>query len=257
MIPFNTITAWGVIHPWPTREQIEQDLLLSKAIIEIFRNEILARELIFRGGTALHKLILPNPSRYSEDLDFVRSSAGGIGDFMKLLTELGKQSGFIVYTRIGKYPKVYWHGKAQSGRDLRIKIEINTFERTPALPLTEINHSVNTDWFAGEAMVKVFQNEETAATKLRALYQRSKGRDLFDLWLLTNVVRIDPILTCKAFTAYRPDKYTAKKAIDNLLMKIKEKGFSTDINSMVSADLNNYNIEEAASQIIEKYLINL
>ena len=76
MIPYDTITAWGVSHPWPSREQIEQDLLLSKAIIEIYKNETLAGELIFRGGTALHKMILPQPSRYSEDLDFVRTSAG-------------------------------------------------------------------------------------------------------------------------------------------------------------------------------------
>ena len=36
MIPYNTITAWGVTHPWITREQVEQDLLLSKAIIDIY-----------------------------------------------------------------------------------------------------------------------------------------------------------------------------------------------------------------------------
>jgi predicted nucleotidyltransferase component of viral defense system len=45
------------------------------------------------------KMILPQPSRYSEDLDFVRSSAGGIGDIMKALTELGKQTGFTVKTK--------------------------------------------------------------------------------------------------------------------------------------------------------------
>lgn len=61
MIPYDTITAWGVSHPWPSREQVEQDMLLSKAIVDIFTNEMLAEELIFRGGTALHKMILPLP----------------------------------------------------------------------------------------------------------------------------------------------------------------------------------------------------
>ena len=257
MIPYNTITAWGVLHPWPSREQVEQDLLLSKAIIEIYKNKMLSRELVFRGGTALHKLLLPNPRRYSEDLDFVRTTSGGIGDIMKELTELGKQSGFAVKTRIGQYPKIYWHGKTQTGRDLRIKIEINTFERSPALPLVEINHSIHTDWFTGEANVKLFQNEEFAATKLRALYQRSKGRDLFDLWLLTNIICIDPVLTCQVFAIYRPDGYTAKKAIENLAKKTQEKGFITDIINIVSDDLSDYNIEIAASQVIEKYLSNL
>jgi predicted nucleotidyltransferase component of viral defense system len=79
MIPYNTVTAWGVTHPWITREQIEQDLLLSKAIIDIFSSELLSNELVFRGGTALQKIVLPEPTRYSEDLDFVRTSSGGIG----------------------------------------------------------------------------------------------------------------------------------------------------------------------------------
>ena len=257
MIPYDTITAWGVSHPWPSREQIEQDLLLSKAIIDIYNNGMLAEELIFRGGTALHKLILQQPRRYSEDLDFVRSSAGGIGDIMKALTELGKQTGFTVKTKMGQFPKVYWHGKAQTGYDLRVKIEINTFERSPALPLTKIGHDIRTKWFSGTALVKMFQNEEMAATKLRALYQRSKGRDLFDLWLLTNVIGIDPGLTCQAFSTYRPEGYSAKKAIENLEKKILDAKFLTDINNMVSTDQNDYHVEEAAALIIERYLTNL
>ena len=257
MIPYDIITAWGVSHPWPSREQIEQDLLLSKALINIYENEMLARELVFRGGTALHKMVLPQSGRYSEDLDFVRSSAGGIGDIMKALTELGKQSGFTVKTKMGPFPKVYWHCVAQTGRNLRIKIEINTYERSPALPLIEVSHTIHTNWFSGDVMVKLFQNEEMAATKLRALYQRSKGRDLFDLWLLTNKIGIDSWLTCQAFSTYRPDGYTAKKAIENLEKKIYDTKFLTDVNNMISADIADYIVEEAAAQIIETYLINL
>jgi predicted nucleotidyltransferase component of viral defense system len=93
MIPYDVINAWGVTHPWITREQIEQDLLLSRAICEIYSNSFLSGELIFRGGTALHKLVLSTPYRYSEDLDFVRINAGGIGYIIKVLTELGKLSG--------------------------------------------------------------------------------------------------------------------------------------------------------------------
>ena len=76
-------------------------MLLSKAICEIFNDDRLSGELVFRGGTALNKLILKEPYRYSEDLDFVRTSPGGIGDIMKALTELGKAGGFQVKTKIG------------------------------------------------------------------------------------------------------------------------------------------------------------
>jgi hypothetical protein len=56
LINSEAIIAWGIAHPWPTPEQIEQDLLLSRAICEIANDDYLGRELAFRGGTALNKL---------------------------------------------------------------------------------------------------------------------------------------------------------------------------------------------------------
>lgn len=102
------IIQWGVNHPWQNENQIEQDLLFSMAMIEIANDPLLGSELVLRGGTAFHKLFLPEPYRYSEDLDFVRTSAGGIGDVMKRLTLLGRELGFEVRTKMGEFPKVYW-----------------------------------------------------------------------------------------------------------------------------------------------------
>ena len=256
MIPYNDITAWGVLHPWPTREQVEQDMLLSKAICDIFSDERLSDELVFRGGTALNKLILKEPYRYSEDLDFVRTSSGGIGDIMKALTELGNASGYHVKTRIGQFPKVYWLTKAQTGREVRIKIEINTYERSFALPIINVRHTINSSWYTTSADVPIFQNEEIAATKLRALYQRSKGRDLFDLWLLTNEINVDTELVREVFTAYRPPGYTGKKAIENLEEKLRDAMFRKDINNMISPRMTTFNPDSAAEIIIQKYLID-
>ena len=53
MINLDAIAAWGETHPWPSSEQIEQDLLISRAICEIAADEYLGQELVFRGGTAL------------------------------------------------------------------------------------------------------------------------------------------------------------------------------------------------------------
>lgn len=93
MIPANAITAWGVSHTWPIREQVEQDLLLSQAICVIASDDYLHGELVFRGGTALHKLHLDRPYRYSEDLDYVRSSASGIGPLTKALSRPRHRTG--------------------------------------------------------------------------------------------------------------------------------------------------------------------
>ena len=55
MIERDFIVAWRQQAPWPTDAQVEQDLVLSRALIEIFNHPLLSRELAIRGGTALHK----------------------------------------------------------------------------------------------------------------------------------------------------------------------------------------------------------
>lgn len=61
MIPRSQITQWGVGHPWQNEGQIEQDFLISMAMIEIANDPLLGRELVLRGGTAFHKFFLPEP----------------------------------------------------------------------------------------------------------------------------------------------------------------------------------------------------
>jgi hypothetical protein len=43
------ITQWSVGAPWPQRQQIEQDLILSRLILEIAGDSLLGKELAFRG----------------------------------------------------------------------------------------------------------------------------------------------------------------------------------------------------------------
>ncbi len=49
MIPQANIVEWSNGVPWPTIEQVEQDLLLSRLIIEIAEDPYLGKELAFRG----------------------------------------------------------------------------------------------------------------------------------------------------------------------------------------------------------------
>ncbi len=75
MLPQAYLTEWSARAPWPDPVQVEQDLILSRLLIEIASDELLGKALAFRGGTCLQKLYLPSPVRYSEDLDFVRTDA--------------------------------------------------------------------------------------------------------------------------------------------------------------------------------------
>lgn len=56
MIPRAFITEWRSHVSWSTDAQVEQDLILSRALVDIFSDDLIAKNLAFRGGTALHKL---------------------------------------------------------------------------------------------------------------------------------------------------------------------------------------------------------
>jgi predicted nucleotidyltransferase component of viral defense system len=75
VIPRAHITAWRAHAPWSTDAQVEQDLVISRVIVEVFSAPLLSSRLAFRGGTALHKLYLTPPARYSEDVDLVQVEA--------------------------------------------------------------------------------------------------------------------------------------------------------------------------------------
>ncbi len=257
MIPETAITAWSIGRPWPTVEQVEQDLLLSRAICAIASDSYLRNELVFRGGTALHKLHLDRAYRYSEDLDYVRASADGIGPLTQALTRLGHDLGFDVRTRLSEHPKVFWRTTATTGAPLRIKIEVNTHERMPTLPLLELEHAVDSSWWRGSVSVPTFQPAELLATKIRALYQRSKGRDLFDLWLALDELQLDPTAILSAFRAYRPAGLTAKLAQANLARKLTDTTFRHDLDPLVVVWPAGYDIDDAARTISDALLARL
>ena len=59
----------------------------------------------------------------------------------------------------------------------QIEQDLYTFERSPMLPLKTIAHAVESGYCSENAEVPTFQIEELVATKLRAIYQRSKPAD--------------------------------------------------------------------------------
>lgn len=258
MIPANVVTAWSVNHPWPDVDQVEQDLLLAQAIYEVSNDELLGKELVIRGGTAFHKLYLDCPCRYSEDLDYVRTSEGGIGEIMKRLTEMGKSLGFEVRTQITRHPKVFWRFISVSGIKRKIKIEINTFERSPMLPLATRPMAIESAWFSGKINVPVFQVEELCATKVRALYQRSKGRDLFDIWLALTELGVEPVGIVGAFDVYRPEGLTRGLMEKNLEAKLIDADFCHDCDSLIVGGASRFGYDaQKAGQLVMETIVSL
>jgi len=249
------LAHWRHVVPWATDEQVKQDLVLSRLIIEIANHPLLGDELVFRGGTCFHKLWLDRPWRYSEDLDYVRRTAGGVGKVLDAIRYIAEAVGFDrVQTDVRRHPKARLDSTFVNGGRMRIKVEMNTFERSPAQPPVTRPLTVDSPWFRGQADVATFTVEEVVATKIRALYQRRKGRDLFDMWLAVEEADVDPEAIAAAFGPYRPDGWTPALALANLEAKLDDARFTTDLSAMVADWPDRYTIEaggEIARSIIE------
>jgi predicted nucleotidyltransferase component of viral defense system len=252
------LIAWRSQAPWPSVVQIEQDLMLSRLMIEIARDETLGPELAMRGGTCLNKLHLSAALRYSEDLDYVRLTHTGIKPYTQALTGIADRVGLTVSSRqrSGQMVHVYLDGQPTEGIGrIRIKIEMNIAETKSFLPRTTIRHAVQTSWWSGEADIPTFQPSELLATKLRALYQRSKGRDLFDLWLGLTVLQADPrqiVAGLNHYMSMSAATFSFPQLRDNLAAKLATTGFRRDLDALTTDIPAEYDPDTAANLVMRE-----
>jgi len=256
MIPQNFLEQWSA--PWQTLNMVEQDLVISRALIELYNNDFIRQSLAFRGGTALNKLYLNPAQRYSEDIDLVQIRCEPIGETIKIIRSvlddwLGSPKGKLTQ----RSAKLLYTFASIGGMDSRLKIEINTTEHFHINPLKSITHDVENPWFKGKADLLTYELEELMATKLCALYQRLKGRDLFDLWVMEKQLDIDKTIAIfKEFCKRTDAKITRKLFENNLQEKFIRNEFRKDIIPLLSPSMD-WNFEEACYMVITKFLKKL
>ena len=242
MIPHDYITEWRREAPWVQDFQVEQDLVISKALVDIFSHPVLGSALAFRGGTALYKLYLTPAARYSEDIDLVQITAEPAGDVMDALHEiLDPWLGKPRYKQSeGRVTFAYRFDSEESPPvPLKLKVEINTREHFSVFGITKVPFSVRSRWFEGECDIPSYGLEELLGTKLRALYQRRKGRDLFDLAVALDNPGTDADRIVEAFLAYMEHgghKVTRAAFEENLAAKLANKNFASDIGPLLTRD---------------------
>ena len=73
MITKQAIIEWQENAPWTDMRQVEQDLIISRALTAIYSDDYLASRLAFRGGTALHRIYFSPPARYSDMYPILRT----------------------------------------------------------------------------------------------------------------------------------------------------------------------------------------
>jgi predicted nucleotidyltransferase component of viral defense system len=260
MIPQRYIEEWRAVAPWTIDAQVEQDLVIARTIVEIYSDDLLKKSLAFRGGTALHKLYLTPQIRYSEDIDLVQICSEPINPILKRMREklafLGTKR--TVKQHIHNNTVIYrFDSEMQPIVNMRLKIEINTREHLNIFGLKEIPYEINNSWFSGQCHITGYEIEELLGTKLKAVYQRKKGRDLFDLyWALIHLdIDVDKVIHCyKTHMEHAVDKPpTQKQLLANMSEKMTDREFKEDIRLVLMRGVE-YD-DEKAWELIRKELI--
>ncbi|MFQ5525241.1 MAG: nucleotidyl transferase AbiEii/AbiGii toxin family protein [Thermoanaerobaculia bacterium] len=256
MIPADFITEWRGQVPWIQSSQVEQDLVISRALVEIFSDDQLARALAFRGGTALYKLHLTPAPRYSEDIDLVQKTAGPIGPTIdRLRDRLDSWLGHPKRSfKEGRITLVYrFLSEDPVPLPLRLKVEINSREHFSVLGFESRELAVPSRWFSGSSRVSTYALDELLGTKLRALYQRKKGRDLFDLWWASQRAGIDLERVVRCFSEYLGAeglRVSRAELEANLARKLKDRRFVADLHPLLAPGIE-WDLEGAAEWVSE------
>jgi len=262
MIPEYAIREWNEFVPWAEKVQVEQDLIICRALVDIFSDEFLASQLAFRGGTALHKLYLQPQPRYSEDIDLVQITPGPI---KPILFKLGEVLNWMPdrVTKQKRYNNTIlfrMDSESMPVQQIRLKVEINCFEHFNVLGLVKFPFAVKNSWFSGEAMLTTYKLEELLGTKLRALYQRKKGRDLFDLYtaLKNSDVDSETILECyKKYIEFVVDQPpTYKQFLNNMTDKMQDSEFLTDTTGLLRPEIK-FDANDAYDLIFNTFIDKL
>ena len=257
MIPEIFIENWRKTVKWQTLEQIEQDLIISRVLIELYNDPQIKNTLVFRGGTALNKLFLKPPARYSEDIDFVQKNPDPIGQTLDAIRELLKPLlGEPKWKITQRSAKLIYKYESINKMPAKLKIEINTTEHFQVLPLKSVAFSMDSTWLKGTTDILTYEIDELMATKLRALYQRRKGRDLFDIWYATsnefiNLNRVFDIFS--KYCTYNNIQISREDFIKNLEQKKNHRDFHMDMSILLPSKLN-WNFDETYSFVIDKVI---
>ncbi len=262
MIPRAIITEWRHRVPWKNNEQVEQDLLACRVLVELYSNSDFASNYAFRGGTALHKLYLLPQARYSEDIDLIQINPEPIGPAIQHIRKvieplMGKpkvnqkqRNNTLIFSAASEIPPEV---------PMKLKIEINCREHFNMFSFQKRIFTVASRWFTGNCRLTTFTIEDLLGSKLRALYQRKKGRDLFDIWYGLTKGNADADKIIRAFYQCMDSvkcKVSQKKYVNNLEAKISDSDFRGDTDALLRPEIS-YDIDSAYEFVKNKLIAKL
>jgi predicted nucleotidyltransferase component of viral defense system len=268
------ILAHQAAVPWAAQYQVEQDLHLCRAMVALFDDNFLSGQIAMRGGTLLHKVHLSPASRYSEDIDLVV-----VGDrpedhihraIRRVLKDvLGNPNTSVWDTLVLALRNAVQPSRVlrmtyslpsiiEPGRMLDIVVEANVTERKPHRPVVELPFCFPFRDKTVQTRIHGYDIHEMLGTKLRAMFQRKRGRDLFDLyWALTkSPTPVDPAAIVESFQHYLNQEGTKAGRAEFIAIldaHLKDRGFCSDMEPLLRSGIS-YDPKFAGNHVRTKLL---
>ncbi|HRI15934.1 MAG TPA: nucleotidyl transferase AbiEii/AbiGii toxin family protein [Verrucomicrobiota bacterium] len=269
------ILAHQAIVPWAAQYQVEQDLLLCRTMVALFGDAFLRTQIAMRGGTLLHKVYRAPASHYSEDIDLVvvgtrpedhvrrairrvlsdvlGTPKASVWDTLKLAVRNTVKPSRVLRMTYSR-PSII-----EPGRTLDLVVEANVTERKPHRTVMEIPFSFPFRDEPVPTQIMGYDVHEMLGTKMRAMFQRKRGRDLFDLyWALTRSPEVDPTMVIESFQHYMKLEGTTAgrlEFMEILESHLKDRGFCSDMEPLLRHGIS-YD-PQAAGRYIRTNLLNL
>ncbi len=249
---------WGDLTGIDNLTLAEHDYRISYLLNDIYSNDFLKDSLLLKGGTAINKLHLKDLSRFSVDLDFNQIGSKNevlrnVKQIREILIQIAKeqdQSYKITFDRRYEQTTIHIRYNSVTGHQpvQPIKIEVSHVERFPILKAEKKEltlHDLETSTSIG-----TYRIEELLATKLRALYDRVKGRDLYDLASSYRLVN-DKIVLRKMFLYYF---YRDRKVFEPKIFfeKVSSSNYEDDVKGFIRPDIK-FNLEAAKMEVVKNY----
>jgi len=243
----------------PDMTLAELDFRLVHALQAVYADPLLCDRLYLKGGTALNKLYLPGANRLSVDLDF--NAIGRREQVLRERTPIGEAVAAVLRQQDPRYDLTYrWrydqvtlyarYAPLTGGAPQRIKLEISFIERFAILG--KVERPLLLALLDEPVVVHTFRLEELVSTKLRALFDRRKGRDIYDLYRAAGLDLDRPAVRKMVLYYFlRANKvFHYPTFVSNVERKIAERGFSDDIRGLIrlGSDLD---WQEACSHVLD------
>lgn len=223
----------------------EKDYFLA-LLLQIIYSSTLKNKLVFKGGTAIHHLYL-DQLRFSEDLDFTALEPVSIDD----LEEVFKPYNFLEIIKF--YPSNYalkierLKFLGPLGQANSIKIDIN-LEQKLILPAGNMSYK---NIFGVPITVQAMALEEICAEKIRAINERVRYRDFYDLAMVLRNTAVDQKAILKILAQKEQRKPFSRDTISANLETAEESRIAMTENLYYREEIGIAEIEKTIGELFD------